>query len=171
MTATAFGFRAQTHDGLSMSGTLEASDVDDANRQLHALGLRVVELEPRPAAALAPAGGPRLRGEDFIAFNQQLAHLTSAGLPIEHGLRLIAQDARRGRLARTIQQLADELERGTPLPQALAKYESKFPPLYARLVEAGVKSNNLPAMLLNLGRHAEMVQRLRAAIWRVRPIR
>jgi type II secretory pathway component PulF len=157
-----FTYRAQSRDGQPISGTLDARDVDDLNRQLHSMGLRATEIEPQPRPARARA----LRGEDFIAFNQQLAHLTGAGMPVEHGLRLIAQDMRRGSLAAAANNLASELERGTPLPEALAKYESKFPPLYAKLVEAGIKSNNLPAMLHNLGRHAEMVARLRAAMWR-----
>jgi type IV pilus assembly protein PilC len=58
------------------------------------------------------------------------------------------------------------LERGTPLPQAFEKFRRQFPPLYARLIDAGIRSNNLSGMLLNLGRHVEMVQRLRASLWR-----
>lgn len=159
-TQSSFAYRAQTREGQPISGTLEARDVEDLTRQLGALGLRATEIQPQPRS-MRP-----IRGEDFIAFNQQLAMLTSAGMPVEAGLRLIAQDMRRGSLAATANQLADELERGTPLPDALVKYESKFPPLYARLVEAGIRSNNLPAMLLNLGRHVELVSRLRAAVWR-----
>jgi type II secretory pathway component PulF len=157
-----FGYRAQSHDGRAVAGTLDASDIDDATRQLHAMGLRVIEIEP----TARPARSGALRGEDFIAFNQQLAHLTGAGLPVEHGLRLIAQDMRRGSLRMTVNRLAEELENGTPLPEAIEKFHHKFPPLYARLVQAGIKSNNLPAILLNVGRHAEMIARLRAAVWR-----
>jgi type IV pilus assembly protein PilC len=34
------------------------------------------------------------------------------------------------------------------------------------LVKAGIKSGNLPAVLLSLGRHVELVHRLRAVLWR-----
>jgi type II secretory pathway component PulF len=145
-----------------MTGTIDAPDVEHATRQLSALRLRVVRIEPvaRPARA-AP-----LRGEDFIAFNQQLSQLTSAGLPVEHGLRLIAQDMRSGRLAATVEQVAAELERGTPLGEAFDKHRAKFPPLYGRLIEAGVRAHNLPGVLLNLGRHLELITRLRSMLWR-----
>jgi type IV pilus assembly protein PilC len=170
----AFAYRAQAHDGESVAGTIEAADLEDAGRLLRAMGLRVLEIAPadRPTSARGSSsgggsrGGGALRGEDFLTFNQQLAHLTRAGLPVEHGLRLIAQDMRRGRLARTVRLVADELDRGTPLPQALEAHRKQFPPLYGRLVDAGIRSNNLSGMLLNLGRHVEMVQRLRAALWR-----
>jgi type II secretory pathway component PulF len=160
-----FAYRAQTAQGQTLSGTIEAFDLEDAQRQLRAVGLRIIDIEPSDRPAARRAGG-ELRGEDFLSFNQQLAHLTRAGLPVEHGLRLIAQDMRRGRLRRTVDQLADELHGGTPLPQAFDKFRHRFPPLYARLVEAGIRSNNLAGMLLNLGRHVEMVQRLRASLWR-----
>jgi type IV pilus assembly protein PilC len=160
--AIAFAYQAQTLEGQSISGTIDAADLDAARRTLAAMRLRVITIEP----AGKPQRGKPIRGDDFAAFNQQLAHLTSAGMPIEHGLKLIARDMRRGRLSATIQQLASEMERGTPLDQAFEKFQDRFPPLYARLVAAGVKAGDLPGMLLNLGRHMELVQRLRAALWR-----
>jgi type IV pilus assembly protein PilC len=85
---------------------------------------------------------------------------------VETGLRLIAQDMRSGRLASTVRLVAEELERGTPLGEAFDKHRAKFPSLYGRLLEAGVKSGDLSGVLLNLGRHVEMVQRLRSMLWR-----
>jgi type IV pilus assembly protein PilC len=161
-----FAYRALSRDGEPVSGSVEAADLEDAQRLLRAMGLRALEVSPAEASAAPRRAGGALRGEDFLTFNQQLAHLTRAGLPVEHGLRLIAQDMRRGRLSTTVKLVAAELERGTPLPQAFDKYRRQFPPLYARLVDAGIRSNNLSGMLLNLGRHVEMTQRLRAALWR-----
>lgn len=158
-----FAYQAQTPDGLRMTGTVDAHDVADATRRLVELGLRVSEIAPAPRAPRPRA----LRASDFMAFNQQLAHLAKAGLPLEHGLRLIAADLHGGgRLARTVEMVAAELERGTPLGEAFEKYRGQFPPLYGRLVAAGVQAGNLPGVLFNLGRHLELVQRLREALWR-----
>jgi type II secretory pathway component PulF len=162
--AGSFAYQAQTPDGLRMSGTVDAHDVVEATRRLIELGLRVSEIEPVPRAR--PPRPRALRGSDFAAFNQHLAHLAKAGLPLEHGLRLIAADLRGGRLSRTIELVAAELERGTSLEDAFGKYERHFPPLYGRLMGAGVRSSNLPGVLLNLARHLELVQRLREALWR-----
>jgi type II secretory pathway component PulF len=157
-----FAYRAQSIDGQPLSGTIDAESADHARARLESLRLRVLDLEP---AATGQAARP-LRGEDFLTFNQQLAHLTAAGLPLEHGLRLIAQDMRRGRVANTIRQIADELEKGVPLGQAFEKHASQFPPAYGRLIDAGVKTNNLSGMLLNLGEHLRTLSQLRAALWR-----
>ena len=159
----AFAYQAQTAEGQTVGGTIDAINLEQAQRLLQALRLRVLQIEP----ISRPPRAKRVTGDDFLSFNQQLGHLTTAGLPIEHGLRLIAQDMRTGGLRTTVQQVATELESGTPLDQAFEKHRDKFPPLYARLIAAGVATSNLPGMLLSLGRHMEMVYRLRAMLWRV----
>jgi type II secretory pathway component PulF len=158
-----FAYRAQSIDGHPLTGTIDAASPDQARERLEALRLRVLELAPSatPAAAVRPLGG-----EDFLTFNQQLAHLTSAGMPLEHGLRLIAEDVRRGKVANTIRQIAEELEKGVPLGQAFEKHAAQFPPAYGHLIDAGVKTNNLSGMLLNLGEHLRTLGQLRAALWR-----
>lgn len=160
--SSTYQYSGVTPQGLRLSGTIEAPDEESARHQLHAMQLQLSEVAPTGAARPSAA----VSGEDFIAFNQQLAHLTHAGLPVEQGLRLIADDLRSGKLKSTVNQVAAELERGTPLPDAFAKFRNQFPPLYSQLMDAGVRSNNLTAMLLNIGRHADMVQRLRAAVWK-----
>jgi type IV pilus assembly protein PilC len=157
-----FAYQAQTLEGSAISGTIDAPDLDQASRQLASLRLRVIQIEP----VRRPARGRPLKGDDFLAFNQQLTQLTSAGLPVEHGLKLIARDMRSGRLSRTIEDVVTELERGTPLGEAFEKHHNRFPPLYGKLVSAGVRTNNLSGMLLNLGRHMELLTRLRGMLWR-----
>ena len=120
-----FAYEAQTDDGQRVSGTMEAVDAEQAMNRLRTMRVRVLELNltaPRPSPAKT------LRGEDFIAFNEQLAQLAKAGLPLEQGLRLIATDIRGRRLKTTIEQLATELEKGTPLDQAFEKHQDRFPP-------------------------------------------
>ncbi|MGA2500890.1 MAG: type II secretion system F family protein, partial [Tepidisphaeraceae bacterium] len=133
-----------------------------AQRKLDLLQLHVLELK----IADRPRTGGTLSADDLIAFNQQLIHLTSAGLPLERGLRLVAQEMRRGRLASAIRELASDLEAGTPIEKALENRRGVFPSSYARLLEAGVKSGSLAGVLLNLSRHLELMRRLRAALWR-----
>lgn len=159
--AKPFAYRAQTAAGTAISGTIDAAGAEDAGRKLAAMNLRVLELRGE-----APPRPRRLGGDDLIAFNQQLAQLAQAGMPLEYGLRLIAQDMRRGGMAGTVQAVADEMERGASVGEAFNKHASRFPPLYGRLVDAGIRTNNLPGMLLNIGRHLELVYRLRATLWR-----
>ncbi len=164
---TVFAYEAQSLDGVPISGTIHAADADVARWRLGAMGLRLIELRPAEAA---PPPGPSvkgvLRGETFAAFNRQLADLAAAGLPLERGLRLIAADLASPRLRAAVEAVADDLENGTPLPDAFANHAAHFPPLYGRVLEAGVKTGNLPGVLLALASHLQTTHELRQAIWR-----
>jgi type II secretory pathway component PulF len=160
----AFSYRAQTPTGQILSGTIDAADEADARQRLSLLQLQVLELQP---STPRPARRPREMGrDDFAAFNQQLAQLARSGLPVEQGLRLVAEEMGRSLMKETLTQVADDLETGKSLPQAIEAHRGQFPPLYSELVDAGIRSGNLPGILLNLGRHLAMVRRLQTALWR-----
>jgi type IV pilus assembly protein PilC len=160
---SAFVFQAQSAAGEPVTGTINANSVVDAHRQLNSMHLRAIELDPIRAQ---PQKAKRLTGDDFQAFNLQLAHLATAGLPVEKSLRLIAKDMRTGGLARSVDRVAADLEAGQSLPEAFAKHASQFPLLYSELLSAGIRTGNLSGMLLSLGRHLDLVKRLRGMLWR-----
>ena len=161
-TSQTFLYRAATASGAPVSGTLEAESLEAARQLLSDMGLAINELEiqTEPSSRREALGS-----RDLVAFNQQLAHLTAAGLPVESGLRLIAQETNSRRMAAAIRDLAEKIERGASLGEAFQSHRGQFPPLYGQLIDAGIASRNLPAMLFNLGRHMELIHRLRAAIW------
>jgi type II secretory pathway component PulF len=103
-----FAYQAQTTDGQTVAGTIDAQNIEHAQRLLNNLRLRVLQIEP----TRRPIRTKRLNGDDFLSFNQQLTHLTTAGLPVEHGLRLIAQDMRTGRCAQPFRRLPPSLSAG-----------------------------------------------------------
>jgi type II secretory pathway component PulF len=160
--ANAFAFEAQGTDGEAVTGTIDAATAVEATRKLGQLQVRVIALEPVRRATRRR----RLGAEDFQTFNTQLAHLTAAGLPVEKSLRLIAEDMHSGRLAESVRAVAVDLESGQSLPDAFEKHAAHFPPLYSQLIHAGVRTGDLSAMLLGLGRHLDLVQRLRNMLWR-----
>ncbi len=156
-----FAYRARTADGQSLSGTIDAAGIDEAHHRLQSLQLQVDDLQP-----VSRSPRPRVvSGEDFLAFNQQLAGLTAAGLPLEQGLRFIAQDMRGGTLKRAIELVLAEVESGRPLSQAIDAHRDQFPALYARLVDAGIRSGNLPGILMDMNRHLSLVRSLHTVIW------
>lgn len=159
--AVSFRYHARAADGRDVRGTVEAAALADASAMLAAMNLTVLDLQPAaPVAHARP-----LRRDDFLAFNEQLALLANAGLPVEAGLRLIADDIGRGRLANTARAIADEMQNGQSLAEAVEAHRKQFPPLYGRLIDAGIRSGNLGGLLLNMGRHLALVNQLRAKLW------
>jgi type IV pilus assembly protein PilC len=159
-----FNYEAQTPGGFALSGSLDAPDQIAAQQILASLQLRVTAIA-QDASAKSRRARP-LSAADFQAFNIQLAHLTASGLPLERGLRIIAAEIGSGSVAAATTAIADELDRGLSLPDAIARNQNRFPPVYGRLLSAGIATANLPAMLLSMSRHLQLLSSLRAAMSR-----
>lgn len=152
-----YEYTGQLSSGTAITGTIEADSAEDARRRLDELPVHVLSLAETPAIrSVRP-----LSRDDLTFFNQQLASLAETGIAMDQGLRTLAADLRRGRLKRVVEQLADDLERGTPLEDAVAHYRGLFPPLYAQVLRSGVQSNRLGSTLLNLGSHFSMMDSAR----------
>lgn len=147
-----YEYEALTSSGRMMKGTLEAASSQQARQMLGEMQLTVSVLQD------APSHGPS-RGigrSEFILFNQQLASITQAGIPLEGGLRQLAKDIQSAPMRRLVMSLADDLAAGTTLEAAFDKRKKFFPPLYGLIVKAGVQSGRLAEMLTSLNRHLEV---------------
>ena len=61
----------------------------------------------------------RLSGAETAELSRQIAGLAQAGLPLAHGLVALGEELPRGRLRRSMNELAETLESGVTLDQAL----------------------------------------------------
>src|ERR1043166_9018943 len=92
-----------------------------------------------------------MNNDEFAFFNQQLAAMLRDGIPLEGALSQLCAGMRVGPLRAELQQLENDLARGTPLKEALTK--RALPQFYSRMVEIGVRSNDLPGVLTLLADH------------------
>ena len=155
-----FEYRSVTTSGRLMTGTIEAADIEQAKASLAEMGLQVTELEKTKESVVAKSIGYN----EFILFNEQLASLTQAGIPLEQGLRELAHDAGSSKMRTLINGIADELERGTPIDQAVGKHQKDFPPLYGLILKSGVETGRLSEMLTNLNGHLQVELRTKRII-------
>ncbi|MHC4174936.1 MAG: type II secretion system F family protein, partial [Planctomycetota bacterium] len=102
---------------------------------------------------------------EFLLFNQQLASITKAGIPLERGLRELASDVGSKSMRKLIDAIAGELEAGMSIEKAFEKRQKRFPPLYGRILKAGVETGRLSEMLTSLNRHLELAGRTRRIIF------
>lgn len=158
-------YRAQTPEGSSFNGTVEALDVQAAYEQLSSLGLTVLEIKPLDRSMFNwPTRG--ITGMDLQLFNEQLITLTKSGMPVEQGLKMIAHDLSSSRLKTAVTQVVSELDKGQSLPDAFESQKKHFPAMYARLMAIGTSTGRLPRVLMNLSEHLKMVAQLRASLSR-----
>ena len=147
-----FTYEALTASGRLMQGTLEAGSPDEVGQVLGQMQLKVNSIQR--AAPVRPKG--LVGRNEFLLFNQQLASITKAGIPLERGLRELAADVASPRMRQLVQEVAADLEGGLTIDQAFEKRPRQFPPLYGRIIKAGVQTGRLPEMLTNLNRHLEL---------------
>ena len=147
-----FEYRSVTTAGRLMTGTIEAADIEQAKASLDDLNLKVSELEKTKESAAPKSIGHN----EFILFNEQLASLTKAGIPLEQGLRELAHDAGSSKMRALINDVANDLEQGLPIDQAVQKRQKDFPPLYGMILKSGVETGRLSEMLANLSRHLQV---------------
>jgi type IV pilus assembly protein PilC len=156
-----FEYNALTSGGRLMKGTIEAGSPEEANGTLEGMGLKVNLLEQaRPQRPKTPIGR-----NEFVLFNQQLASIAKAGIPLERGLRELAQDVASKSMRQLINDIADDLETGVSIEEAFAKRERRFPPLYGRILKAGVETGRLSEMLTSLNRHLELAGHTRRIVF------
>lgn len=156
-----FEYNALTSAGRLMKGTIEAGSRDEADELLKQMQLNVNSIDKAKPEKLKTAIGRN----EFLLFNRQLASITKAGIPLERGLRELANDVSSSSMRKLVNAIADDLEAGVSIEQAFEKRQKRFPPLYGRILKAGVETGRLSEMLTSLNRHLEMATQTRRIIF------
>ncbi len=156
-----FEYNALTSAGRLMKGTIEAGSRNEAGELLKQMALAVNSIEKAKPKRPKTAVGRN----EFLLFNQQLASITKAGIPLERGLRELAADVGSKSMRKLIDAIAGELEAGVSIEKAFEKRQKRFPPLYGRILKAGVETGRLSEMLTSLNRHLEMANQTRRIIF------
>lgn len=109
------------------------------------------------------AKSPAVTLDHLIALNDEIAALVRSGVPLEHGLGQLGGDLP-GRLGRFARLLAERMERGQSLSDALDDQAAGIPPAYRAVIAAGLKAGRLPAALESVARSSRQVADLRRAV-------
>ncbi len=88
----------------------------------------------------------RLKLEDLLALNDEIAGLVRAGLPLELGLKQLSSSTLGG-LSVLSQRLSERVAIGATLQQALKEEGDHIPAIYLAVISAGVSSGRLPEAL------------------------
>lgn len=96
--------------------------------------------------------------DEFAFFNRQLAVMLRDGIPLEGALTQLCAGMKAGPLRFEMERLEEDLARGTPFKEALARRQ--LPGLYRRMLEIGARSNDLPGVLTLLADHYQRANTL-----------
>ncbi len=96
-------------------------------------------LYPEPPTSISAADSAELAA--------RLRGLAKSGLALEGGLRALAEEIGRPRLAAVLRRLSLRLENGEPLEKAISAPDCRLPIVLRGLIVAGVQSGRLPEVL------------------------
>ena len=128
-----------------------------------------------PAGAKFGSGGRKKGGIGNITigrvstavlaeFTRQLSTLQDAGLPLVRSLRILGQQEKPGLLKNTLEEVAETVEGGSTLSEALARHPRTFNRLYVNMVQAGETGGVLDVILNRLADFMEKAQKLRRRV-------
>lgn len=134
--------------GELLTRSVEAASADELRLRLEREGYHVFSIAGKgEGLKLFPGAARRLKLEPFLHFNQQLAALIQAGLPILQAITLLGKRQSNRALAAVLNQIVNRIREGTPMSEAFAAQGDIFPKLYTASLLAGEKSGNLDGVL------------------------
>ncbi|MEM1010583.1 MAG: type II secretion system F family protein [Planctomycetota bacterium] len=100
----------------------------------------------------------------LVNFTRNLSTLQDAGLPILRSLQILEQQERPGLLKAVVGGVAEEVESGSSLSEAMASYPKAFDKLYVNMINAGEAGGVLDIILSRLADFMEKAAKLKKKI-------
>jgi general secretion pathway protein F len=160
----AFAYQALDAQGQRLMGTVSAASEQAVLAELESRRLTPITIAqataPRRALSLRRRVGPRALATSY----QQLADLLRSGVPLLRALKLLAKGRASPRLAEVYKHLAEAVEQGRDLADAMADKPETFPPVHAAMIRAGEKGGFLEPVAARLAQLVGNQADLRAKV-------
>jgi type IV pilus assembly protein PilC len=141
--------RIGTPDG----SILERSFTSESEKSLRAqlqeqylvLGIR----KKSTITSLVPGLGPRrgIKMKEFLLFNQELASLLKAGLPILSSLDILTERRKNPVFKKALMEVRDKVRGGASLSEAFSEQGDLFPRIYCSTLASGERSGEVAGVL------------------------
>jgi type IV pilus assembly protein PilC len=173
-----YAFEAMNSSGQAVKDEIDAASSEEAIAKIRGKGYfptkvrekaakknvkkkDVGPVEVRKKMPISIGGVPR---KQLVGFTRQLSTLQDAGLPILRSLQILEQQQKPGLLKAIIGGVADEVEGGGTLSDAMAKYPKAFDKLYVNMINAGEAGGVLDLILARLADFMEKAAKLKKKV-------
>ncbi len=170
-----YQYEALDSQGMAVKNEVEAPSEKDAISKIRGMGYfptkvreRGMVKKPRAKGAAKPkvrrGAGGRVKSRVVTQFARQLSTLQDAGLPILRSLRILEEQQKAGTFRRVIGYVADDIEGGATLSEAMGKFPRCFDRLLVSMVAAGETGGVLDLILSRVAMFMEKSQKLKARV-------
>jgi type IV pilus assembly protein PilC len=145
-----FRCRLVTPAGEIIEGVYDADNEARLRREFEDKGLYVLGIRRSGRLAFGNLALPRrsrIPAREFIVFNQELATLLKAGMPLVQSLDILRQRVTNPLLKTVLDDVHERVRAGTALSEAFEAHGSLFPGVYTASLLAGEKSGSLEQVI------------------------
>jgi type IV pilus assembly protein PilC len=161
-----FRCRLGTAAGEILEGVYVADSEARLRHDLEEKGLFVLHLQRKGALAVGgwSFGLPRRRKiatREFLVFNQELATLLKAGMPLVQSLDLLRLRVINPAFRAVLDDVHGKVKAGSALSEAFEAHAEQFPSVYTASLLAGERSGNLDSVLRRYVAYTKVVNTIR----------
>ena len=158
-----FRCRLGTITGEIIEGVYVAQNEAALRRELEDKGLHVLALRPRLGFGnVSFTTGRRISRHEFLVFNQELATLLKAGMPLVQSLDILRTRLTNPLFKSVLDDVYEKVRGGTALSDAFAGHGELFPSVYTASLMAGERAGNLDAVLRRYVSYSKTVDAVRS---------
>lgn len=158
-----FRCRLGTTSGEIIEGVYVAQTEVALRRELEDKGLHVLSLKPRLGwSSLSFGGARKITRHEFLVFNQELATLLKAGMPLVQSLDILRTRLSNALFRSVLDDVHEKVRAGTALSEAFALHGELFPSVYTASLMAGERAGNLDSVLRRFVAYSKTVDTVRS---------
>jgi type IV pilus assembly protein PilC len=159
-----FRCRLGTPSGEIIEGVYVAQSEVALRRELEDKGLHVLSLRSRGGFAGLGLKGRRnkIARHEFLVFNQELATLLKAGMPLVQSLDILRVRLSNPVFKAVLDDVHEKVRGGTALSDAFIAHGELFPSVYTASLMAGERAGNLDAVLRRYVAYSKVVDTVRS---------
>jgi type IV pilus assembly protein PilC len=152
-----FTYKATRKDGTTVSGNIEASAHAEAVAALTRQGLHplIVKAGGSSSVLKGLSFGQKVKTQDMVIFVRQLSTMISAGVPLARGLSTLQESPSSPYFREVLTKITKDVENGTELGEAFAKFPKVFDDIFVNMVRAGEEGGILDEILKRLALQVE----------------
>ena len=164
---TNYLYKARDGEGKAVTGAMESASAEKLAEKLRDLGYMPTQIkEALPNVDLDQFSQrfAKIKPEDIIMFNVQLANMIDAGLTLINSLNIICRQIENKKLREVVEEVKRAVEGGSTFSDALANHPKVFSKLFVDMVRAGETSGKLNVVLNRLAHYVEQQEDLRQQV-------
>ena len=161
-----FRCRLGTAGGEIVEGVYVAQSEAHLRHELEEKGLHVLTLTPRGGFAgfsFGGGGARRVSRQEFLVFNQELAALLKAGLPLVQSLDILRRRVPNPIFKVALDDIYDKVRSGSSLSEAF-EAQHLFSGVYTASLMAGEKSGSIEQVIRRYVQHVKVMLGVRAQV-------